>query len=173
MSTIKNIEIRACRGGDQLNPHNAVDAVQLPGGSRPDFTVVTITTEEGITGTSFGFGALDAKVAAATMSQVKPFFIGRSPHDAAKNMKDFELFDRRWNHVPIYSYAPFDNACWDIVGKMAHQPVYKLLGASEKKFHSMSHQCSYLDLRNMCNRLSRLNPKAIKVTNCTLRETWS
>jgi L-alanine-DL-glutamate epimerase-like enolase superfamily enzyme len=35
--------------------------------------------------------------------------------------------------VPIYSYAPFDNACWDIVGKMAHQPVYKLLGASREK----------------------------------------
>lgn len=133
MTIIKDIEIRACRGEDQLKTHNAVDAVQLPGGSRPDFTVVTITTDDGIKGTSFGFGALDAKVAAATMSQVKPFFIGRSPHDAAKNMKDFELFDRRWNHVPIYSYAPFDNACWDIVGKLAHQPVYKLLGASRNK----------------------------------------
>lgn len=133
MTIIKDIEIRACRGEDQLKTHNAVDAVQLPGGSRPDFTVVTITTDDGIKGTSFGFGALDAKVAAATMSQVKPFFIGRSPHDAAKNMKDFELFDRRWNHVPIYSYAPFDNACWDIVGKLAHQPVYKLLGASRDK----------------------------------------
>ena len=133
MTIIKDIEIRACRGEDQLKTHNAVDAVQLPGGSRPDFTVVTITTDDGIKGTSFGFGALDAKVAAATMLQVKPFFIGRSPHDAAKNMKDFELFDRRWNHVPIYSYAPFDNACWDIVGKLAHQPVYKLLGASRDK----------------------------------------
>ena len=133
MTIIKDIEIRACRGEDQLKTHNAVDAVQLPGGSRPDFTVVTITTDDGIKGTSFGFGALDAKVAAATMSQVKPFFIGRSPHDAAKNMKDFELFDRRWNHVPIYSYAPFDNACWHIVGKLAHQPVYKLLGASRDK----------------------------------------
>ena len=68
MTVIKDIEIRACRGGDQLNTLNAVDAVQLPGGSRPDFTVVTITTDEGITGTSFGFGALDAKVAAATAS---------------------------------------------------------------------------------------------------------
>ncbi|NCV32159.1 MAG: ferredoxin:protochlorophyllide reductase (ATP-dependent) subunit N, partial [Betaproteobacteria bacterium] len=75
----------------------------------------------------------DAKAAAATMSQVKPFFLGRSAHDSAKNMKEFELFDRRWNHVPIYSYAPFDNACWDIVGKMAHLPVYKILGAAREK----------------------------------------
>lgn len=130
---ITDIEIRACRGGDTLNTLDAISAVQLPGGSRPDFTVVTLTTSDGVKGTSFGFGALDAKAAAATMSQVKPFFLGRSPFDAAKNMKEFELFDRRWNHVPIYSYAPFDNACWDIVGKMAHQPVYKLLGAAREK----------------------------------------
>jgi L-alanine-DL-glutamate epimerase-like enolase superfamily enzyme len=64
---------------------------------------------------------------------VKPFFIGRSAHSTTKSMKDFELFDRRWNHVPIYSYAPFDNACWNIVGKIAQQPVYKLLGAARKR----------------------------------------
>jgi L-alanine-DL-glutamate epimerase-like enolase superfamily enzyme len=132
-TVITDIEIRACRGGDSLTELDAVDAVQLPGGSRPDFTVVTLKTSDGVTGTSFGFGALNAKVAAATMSQVKPFFMGRSPHFGAKNMKEFELFDRRWNHVPIYSYSPFDNACWDIVGKMAHQPVYKLLGAAREK----------------------------------------
>lgn len=132
-STISKIEIRACRGGDELNNLDAVAAVQLPGGSRPDFTVITITTTDGVTGTSFGFGALDAKAAAGTMSQVKPFFMGRSAHHSAKNIKEFELFDRRWNHVPIYSYAPFDNACWDIVGKMAHEPVYKLLGAAREK----------------------------------------
>ncbi len=130
---ITDIKIRACRGSDNLARLDAPEAVQLPGGSRPDFTVVTITTSGGVDGTSFGFGALDARAAAAVMSQVKPFFIGRSPHSAAKNLKDFELFDRRWNLVPIYAYGPFDNACWDIVGKMAHQPVYKLLGAAREK----------------------------------------
>ena len=108
LSIIKDIEIRACRGSDEPASKDAVAAVKLPGGSRPDFTVVTITTEDGVKGTSFGFGAQDAKAAAATMSQVKPFFMGRSAHSSAKNMKDFELFDRRWNHVPIYSYAPFE-----------------------------------------------------------------
>ena len=56
-STISKIEIRACRGGDELKNLDAVSAVQLPGGSRPDFSVVTITTTDGVTGTSFGFGA--------------------------------------------------------------------------------------------------------------------
>jgi L-alanine-DL-glutamate epimerase-like enolase superfamily enzyme len=77
--------------------------------------------------------ALDAEAAASTMSGKTYFFLGRSAHDGSRNIKEFELFDRRWNHVPIYSYAPFDNACWDIVGKMAHQPVYELLGAAREK----------------------------------------
>jgi hypothetical protein len=57
LSKIKSIEIRACRGGDQLEELDTVAAVKLPGGSRPDFTVVTITAEDGVQGTSFGFGA--------------------------------------------------------------------------------------------------------------------
>ena len=108
-SKIKSVKIRACKGPDQLDSGSV--SVALPGGSRPDFTVVTITTEDGTTGTSFGFGALDAKAAGAAQSQVKPFFIGRDAFDANKNIKEFEMFDRRWNHVPIYAYAPFDNAC--------------------------------------------------------------
>ena len=46
LSKIKSIEIRACRGGDELESLDTVAAVKLPGGSRPDFTVVTITTED-------------------------------------------------------------------------------------------------------------------------------
>ena len=48
LSKIKSIEIRACRGGDELESLDTVAAVKLPGGSRPDFTVVTITTEDGV-----------------------------------------------------------------------------------------------------------------------------
>lgn len=129
-SLIKEIEIRACRGPDAAGD---VVSVDLPGGARPDFTVVSITTQDGTTGTSFGFGALDAKAAGAAQSQVKPFFEGRDVFDANKNLKEFEMFDRRWNHVPIYAYAPFDNACWDAVGKIAGQPVYKLLGAAKSE----------------------------------------
>ncbi|MEJ6758672.1 MAG: enolase C-terminal domain-like protein [Pontimonas sp.] len=127
---IVNVEVRGCRGADELAPLDSVSAVQLPGGSRPDFTVVTLTTADGTTGTSFGFGALDAVAAAHALSQVKPFFMGRDPFHTQQNLKDFEMFDRKWNLTPIYAYGPFDNACWDIVGKSADEPVYRLLGAA-------------------------------------------
>ena len=49
MSTvITDIEIRACRGKDDLGALDAASAVALPGGARPDFTVVTLTTSDGV-----------------------------------------------------------------------------------------------------------------------------
>ncbi len=59
LSKIKSFKIRASRGGDALEEFDTVAAVKLPGRSRPDFTVVTITTEDGVQGTSVGFGALE------------------------------------------------------------------------------------------------------------------
>lgn len=130
---IVEIDIRACSPRESHEVRDAVNAVKLPGGERPDFTVVTVKTESGHTGTSFGFGALDAKAAASAMSQVKPFFLNRSVFESSKNLREFRFFDRRWNHVPIYAYAPFDNACWDAVGKIVNQPVYKILGAARER----------------------------------------
>jgi len=98
-----------------------------------NFTVVTLTDSQGVKGTSFGFGALDATVAGKAMSAIKPFFMGRNPFDTEKAIKEFENFDRKWNHVPIYAYGPFDNACWDIKGKVAELPVYKSLGAAREE----------------------------------------
>jgi len=52
MSTvITDVEIRACRGKDDLGALDVASAVALPGGARPDFTVVTLKTSDGLTGT--------------------------------------------------------------------------------------------------------------------------
>jgi L-alanine-DL-glutamate epimerase-like enolase superfamily enzyme len=126
-SVITDIEIRACvtgrqQFGDDWSVTNGLN-----------FTVITLTDSEGVKGTSFGFGALDSTMAGKAMSAIKPFFMGRNPFDTEKAMKEFENFDRKWNHVPIYAYGPFDNACWDIKGKVAGLPVYKLLGAAREE----------------------------------------
>jgi len=126
-SVITDIEIRACVTGRQEfgNDWSVTNGL--------NFTVVTLTDSQDIKGTSFGFGALDATVAGKAMSAIKPFFMGRNPFDTEKAIKEFENFDRKWNHVPIYAYGPFDNACWDIKGKVAELPVYKLLGAAREE----------------------------------------
>lgn len=126
-SVITDIEIRACVTGRQ----EFGDDWSVTNGL--NFTVVTLTDSHGVKGTSFGFGALDSTIAGKAMSAIKPFFIGRNPFDTEKAMKEFENFDRKWNHVPIYAYGPFDNACWDIKGKVVGLPVYKLLGAAREE----------------------------------------
>jgi len=126
-SKIVDVEIRACRSGNLESGAREFNSRGV------DFTVITMTTSDRLKGTSFGFGVLDSRVAAKTMTAVRPFFIGRNPLDTELAQKEFENFDRKWNHVPVYAYGPFDNACWDIKGKLAGLPVYKLLGAAREK----------------------------------------
>jgi len=90
-------------------------------------------TDAGVSGTSFAFGALDARLAAASYAAIRPFFLGRNPMARKRNAQDFRPYDRSWNHVPIYAYGPFDIACWDIVGKVAGLPIHQLIGWSRRR----------------------------------------
>lgn len=121
---ITEIEIRACRAASE----EAIERVNLQGGHTPDVAVITLHTDEGISGTSFGFGGLDSRATAMVFQQLAPFFLGRDPLEREKNAREFRRFDRSWNHVPIFAYGPFDNACWDIAGKRANMPIYDLVG---------------------------------------------
>jgi L-alanine-DL-glutamate epimerase-like enolase superfamily enzyme len=126
-SVIKDIEIRACTTEKQEFGEDWSNSKGL------NFAVITMTDHDGVKGTSFGFGALDSTIAGKAMSAIKPFFIGRDAFDTERSIREFENFDRKWNHVPIYAYGPFDNACWDIKGKIAGLPVYKMLGAAREE----------------------------------------
>lgn len=126
---IDSIEIRACRG-DRSDP---VAGTALPGGTKPPFLVVSLHTEDGRTGTSFGFGTLDPLAAGHALVPVKEFFLGRDPLERERAWREFRIFDRRWTLSPIYAYGPFDNACWDLVGQQAGLPVHRLLGGARSK----------------------------------------
>jgi L-alanine-DL-glutamate epimerase-like enolase superfamily enzyme len=127
---ITEIEIRACTPAMR---GNAVDEAALVGGSAPDVVVVSIKTDEGITGVSFGSGGLDSRITERAFAQVRPFFIGRNPMAREQNAREFRWFDRRWNHSPIYAYGPFDVACWDIAGIRAGLPIHELIGTAADK----------------------------------------
>jgi L-alanine-DL-glutamate epimerase-like enolase superfamily enzyme len=93
-----------------------------------------MTTDTGIEGTSMGFAGRGAKMAGhIAETALKPFFEGRDPLAREKHWQEFQTYDRWWNHVPIYSYGPFDICLWDIAGKAAGQPLYQLLGAYREK----------------------------------------
>lgn len=128
---IESIEVRACR-----NTREAMSdgEMRVGGKSNFDFLVISIKTDSGITGHSFGFAGRGAEMAGAIASSaLKPFFTGKDPLFREQLWQEFRTYDRWWNHVPIYSYGPFDICLWDIAGQIAGLPLYKLLGAYRNK----------------------------------------
>ncbi len=126
---IVDIEVRACR----VDASSLGERSSLDGQSVPDVVVITLTTDSGVRGTSFGFGGLDSRLTARAFAQVAPFFIDRDPRAHDANLREFRFFDRRWNLSPIYAYGPFDVACWDIAGQDAGLPVHHLIGAAHDR----------------------------------------
>jgi L-alanine-DL-glutamate epimerase-like enolase superfamily enzyme len=123
---ISEIDIRLCRHHSGMTGGELRDGQ----GSELEFLVITFKTDEGLSASSFGYagrGARPAGEIAAT--SLKPFFLGRDPLYREKNWQDFRVSDRWWHLTPIYSFGPFDVACWLLSAQAAGQPLYKYLGA--------------------------------------------
>ena len=124
---ITDIEIRLCR-----HPAPAMPQAEMRGGTRSDleFLVITAKTNEGLQAETFGFAGHGARMAGHIAADaLKPFFLGRDPMYREKHWHDYRMTDRWWNHVPIYSYGPFDILCWLLGAIAAGQPLYQYLGA--------------------------------------------
>src|SRR5690606_33328576 len=95
-----------------------------------EFLVLTLKTDDGLEASTFGFAGRGARMAGEiAASALKPFFLGRDPLFREQHWHDYRMADRWWNHVPMYSYGPFDIACWLLGALAANQPLYKYLGA--------------------------------------------
>ena len=92
--------------------------------------IVEVFTDEGIT----GIGGMEAnwgwgKVLLATVEyMIKPAFLGKDPMRT-------EYLIKILRGISLYSARPWllENALWDIVGKVCHQPIYKLWGGYQDK----------------------------------------
>jgi L-alanine-DL-glutamate epimerase-like enolase superfamily enzyme len=97
---ISSIEIRVCRNA---RPAMSDSEMRIGGKSTFDFLVISVKTDVGIDGTSFGFAGRGAEMAGEiAASALKPFFLGKDPLAREKHWQDFRMYDRWWNHVPIY-----------------------------------------------------------------------
>ena len=128
---IRSVEVRVCRNPGETTSQ---DGMRAGGNSNFEFLIVSMKTDSGIEGHSLGFAGRGANMAGAiAASALKPFFEGKDPLFREQLWQDFRTYDRWWNHVPIYSYGPFDICLWDIAGKLCGLPLYKLLGAYRDK----------------------------------------
>ena len=124
-----------------LPPHfctNPMDLLELPQSSMQTFTfhgwlVVEIFTDQGLSG--LGNAALAPQATRQVIDlYLKPLLIGQDPWD----------LERLWQHMyrktmafgrkgmGMVAISAVDIALWDLLGKAAKQPVYRLLGGRTK-----------------------------------------
>jgi L-rhamnonate dehydratase len=124
-----------------LPPHfctNPMDLLELPEASMPTFTfhdwlVVEVFTNDGHVG--LGNAALAPQVTKQVIDlHLKPLLPGQDPWD----------IERLWQHmyrktmafgrkgIGMVAISAVDIALWDLLGKSAKQPVYRLLGGRTK-----------------------------------------
>lgn len=105
-----------------------------PNGWRPNFTWVRIFTDTGLVGTGETYPFREGEI--GMMKEIAPMIIGRDPRDIERIWTD--VFRRTafngWGGSDMRALSAIDIALWDILGKAANLPVYRLLGgrAQEK-----------------------------------------
>lgn len=90
---------------------------------------VEVKTDEGISG--IGEGTLNGfcKTVEAAVHELKHLVIGGDPFDTETiGLKLFRDVYSDGGQIQGSALAAIETACWDIVGKAANQPLYKLLG---------------------------------------------
>jgi len=110
--------------------------IQFGIGAFPTFsaTLVYVSTDDGITGVGECIVRKAPQVTKTVVEQLlAPVLVGRDPHDV-EGLWD-EMFQqlRGWGHYRGFVFeaiSGIDTALWDILGKAAAQPVFKMLGGA-------------------------------------------
>ena len=95
--------------------------------------LVTLDSDEGASGEAYNFtmNAVRLDVLQAMIESFTPQIVGRDPRDVE------DIWDGLWRNInffghkgiSVFAISTLDTACWDLVGKAAGQPLYKLFGA--------------------------------------------
>ena len=99
--------------------------------------VVTIDTDEGVSGNAFlGSSRMGANhFAPGLIEFIKPLIMGRNPLDIGRIWWDLWKMNRS---VSTYVIGAIDVCLWDINGKLAGQPIHRLLGTCKDEVPAYS-----------------------------------
>jgi L-alanine-DL-glutamate epimerase-like enolase superfamily enzyme len=101
-----------------------------------DTLLVRIDTDEGVSGWGEGFGhRIFTATRAALDSFIGPMCIGRDPTEISVLVDQIQrnLGGVGRNGPAMYALSAIDIALWDIAGKLAGLPLYRLLGGSPRR----------------------------------------
>ena len=124
-----------------LPPHfctNPMDLLELPEASMPafkfhDWLIVEVFTDDGHVG--IGNAALSPQIAKHVLDlHLKPLLIGQDPWDVERlwqlMYRKTMAFGRKG--IGMVAISAIDLALWDLIGKSAKQPVFRMLGGRTK-----------------------------------------
>ena len=97
--------------------------------------LVKVETDEGVTGWGEAFSNAGWHATCTAVEKViAPRVIGKDPANIAQIQADLHrgLYNTGRSGPVVYAISGLDIALWDIAGKRARQPVYKLLGGSAR-----------------------------------------
>lgn len=100
-----------------------------------DTLFVRVDTDDGVTGWGEAFGfKLSATTRTAVETLIAPLCIGRDPADIAGLMRDltYRMHNYGRNGPALFGLAGLDIALWDIAGKIAGEPLHRMLGGSPR-----------------------------------------
>lgn len=94
--------------------------------------IVRVHTDEGIwgVGEAASFGGPLSSTRTVIENEIAPRIVGMDPFDVEKIWR--KVYYQSWQHgrggIVICALSGIDIALWDIIGKAANKPLYKLLG---------------------------------------------
>lgn len=94
--------------------------------------IVKLTADNGLVGWGETTRAADAAGIASAVDAMAPLVLGRDPWDREAIQRDLYVLGL-WNFQAMtgnFAYAGIDMAMWDLCGKAAGQPLYRLLGGA-------------------------------------------
>jgi len=101
-----------------------------------DFSLVRVLTNEGIEGDYVVWGEIPTarpRALAEALRGFKPYLVGENPSNRERIWQKLGGF---WYGQKGPAFAAIDVALWDIAGKAAGLPIYKLLGAYRERIRA-------------------------------------
>ena len=95
--------------------------------------LVYLDSDEGLSGEGYNFtmNAVRLDVLQPMIESFAPLVVGRDPRDVEgiwnSMWRDINFFGHKG--ITLFALSAIDTACWDLAGKAAGQPLYKLFGA--------------------------------------------